>query len=131
MTALLGSVTLVTALGLGGVLWQWGHAVQGERHALPAQGVGGRCGARRAAGPTDGGRPHEPAHRRESPLGPVVLARFGPTTPKPVEPKLLGSLDPIDARRGIRNPDKLSAQTAQTLAPRLQNRGIASSNSTR
>jgi hypothetical protein len=59
------------------------------------------------------------------------VARVGPTTPKLVEPELLRSVDPIDARRGIRNPDKLSAQTAQTFAPRLQNRGIAPSNSTR
>ena len=42
MTAVLGLVALVTALGLGGVLWQWSHAVQGKRQALPAQGVGGR-----------------------------------------------------------------------------------------
>src|SRR5262249_50968679 len=59
------------------------------------------------------------------------VARVGPTTPKPVEPKLLRSVDPIDARRDTRNPEKLSAQTAQTFAPRLQNRGIAPSNSIR
>ena len=61
----------------------------------------------------------------------AVLCVLRSDSPKPVEPKLLRSVDPIDARRGIRNPDKLSAQTAQTFAPRLQNRGIAPSNSTR
>jgi hypothetical protein len=58
-------------------------------------------------------------------------ASFIVSTPKRARRLADASVDPIDARRGIRNPDKLSARTARTFAPRLQKRGITPSKSTR
>ena len=101
MTAVLGLVASVTVLGLGGVLWQWRHAIQSKRQALPAQGVGGRTVWRSACRRTDC-RPLEPAHRWVSPFGRVVLARVGPTTPTRARRLADASVDPTEAGEASR-----------------------------
>ena len=104
IAALLGSVTLVTALGLGGVLWQWHQAVLARRRR---EGIGSRQGPDGTGRATPPGVPHIPGQGK----GTDSTGRATPLRrPNESRPAVLGGLQ--------RNPPPAAARRAAPRQPR-------------